>query len=78
VTELVIPLARIRRTVKMDPDVKNISKEATVIMAKVVHFVVTILCTELTLPPPLPTLDFERCCTSYCFSSSLPSFEPPS
>ena len=36
--ELVIPLARIKRTIKMDPDVKNVSKEALTAVAR---------CTEL-------------------------------
>ena len=33
--DTVIPLARVKRTVKLDPDVKNISKEATAAIAKV-------------------------------------------
>lgn len=32
--DTVIPLARVKRTVKLDPDVKNISKEATAAIAK--------------------------------------------
>jgi len=34
VTDLVIPVARVRRTCKLDPDVKNISKEATLLITK--------------------------------------------
>ncbi len=32
--ELLLPLARVKRTIKMDPEVKNVSKEATALVAK--------------------------------------------
>ena len=38
VFETVIPIGRVRRTCKLDPDVKNISKEATVLVAKATEF----------------------------------------
>jgi len=33
-TEIVIPVSRVKRIVKLDPEVKNISKEATALIAK--------------------------------------------
>ena len=36
--ETVIPIGRVRRTCKLDPDVKNISKEATVLVAKATEY----------------------------------------
>ena len=33
-TSLILPLARVKRTIKMDPVVKNVSKEATALVAK--------------------------------------------
>lgn len=34
VTDLIIPVARVRRTCKLDPDVKNVSKEAVTLITK--------------------------------------------
>ena len=33
-SEMIFPLARIRRTMKLDPEVKNVTKDATLLMAK--------------------------------------------